>query len=122
MNHPLELRLEKAAFYRWVVAQEGRYELENGRVQQMTGATKVHARIVSNFVGELRQRLDLDAWSVTACDVAVEIGDNVRYPDIVVERLDAPGAPLVAERACLLVEVLPPRRSAAICASRRGNT
>jgi Uma2 family endonuclease len=108
MNHPLELRLDKAAFHRWVVAQEGRYELENGRVQQMTGATKAHARIVTNFMFELGGRLDRDVWSVTACDVAVEIGENVRYPDIVVERLDAVGTPLVAERACLLVEVLSP--------------
>jgi Uma2 family endonuclease len=108
MNDHSELRLDKAAFYRWVVQQQGRYELENGRVVQMTGATKAHARIVTNFIRQLGEQLDPDVWSVTACDIAVEIGANVRYPDVVVERLDAPGGPWVAEQACLLVEVLSP--------------
>ena len=108
MNQSIQLSFDKPSFYTWVVEQEGRFELENGRVIDMTGATKAHSRIVSNFVGELRQKVDLDIWSVTACDVAVEIGNNVRYPDIVVERLDASGGPLVAEHAVLLVEVLSP--------------
>jgi Uma2 family endonuclease len=108
MNQPLALHMDKAAFYRWVVEQEGRFELENGVVQQMTGTTKTHGRIVTNFIKELSAQLDAHAWSVTACDLAVEIGNTVRYPDVVVERLDAPGGDLVAEHACLLVEVLSP--------------
>lgn len=108
MNQSIQLTFDKPAFYRWVVEQEGRFELENGRVIDMTGATKAHSLIVSNFIGELRQRLDLDVWRITPCDVAVEIGDIVRYPDVVVEKLQASGGPLVAEEAVLLVEVLSP--------------
>ena len=77
-------------------------------VLDVTGATKAHNRVTSNFIGELRQRLDLDVWNVMAADMAVEIGNQVRFPDLVVEPLNAPGSPLVAEHACLLVEILSP--------------
>ncbi|MGQ0671800.1 MAG: Uma2 family endonuclease [Hyphomicrobium sp.] len=102
--------LSKAEFYRWVVHQpRGRYEFKDGTiVQQMTCATKPHNRIVSNFIGGFRSRLDLDVWSITSSDLAVEIENDVRYPDLVVERLDASGSPLVAEQAVVLVEVLSP--------------
>lgn len=102
--------MTKAEFYEWVVRQpQGRFELKDGRVvQQMTGASKAHNRIVSNVIFALGARLDRDVWSITASDLAVEIDEDVRYPDLVVERLDAPGPPLVAERADLLLEVLSP--------------
>ena len=108
MNQEIRLTFDKPSFYRWVVEQEGRFELENGRVIDMIGATKAHNTVVSNFIFELRLRIDADVWRVVPCDQAVEIEDNVRFPDIVVERLDAPGGPLVAEFAVLVVEVLSP--------------
>lgn len=109
MNAPLELYLDAKSFLQWVQGREGRYELERGRVvQQMTGRSKPHARLVSNFIGAIRARLDLETWSVTASDLAVRIGDSTRYPDVVVDRLDPPGDPLLAEQPALLVEVLSP--------------
>lgn len=108
MNQLTPVTFDKPSFYRWVVEQEGRFELENGRVIDTTGATKNHNKIVSNFIFELRLRLEIDVWSVVPCDQAVEIGNNVRFPDVVVERLDAPGGPLTAEHAALIVEVLSP--------------
>ena len=109
MNAPLELYLDAKSFLQWVQGREGRYELERGRVvQQMTGGSKPHARLVSNFIGAIRARLDLEIWSVTASDLAVRIGDSTRYPDVVVDRLDPPGDPLLAEQPALLVEVLSP--------------
>ncbi len=108
MNDRLQLSLDKPSFFRWVVDQEGRFELENGRVVDVTAATKQHNRIASNVQGEIRLQLDLDVWSVLSADMAVEIGPNIRFPDVVVERLDAPGGALVAEHAVILVEVLAP--------------
>ncbi len=107
---PYEPPITKAEFYAWVERQpQGRFELKDGRiVQQMTGATKAHNRIVSNFIFALGARLDRDIWSITASDLAVEIGDDIRYPDLVVERLDSPGPPLTAEHAVVLLEVLSP--------------
>ena len=108
MNQLTRVTFDKPSFYRWVVEQEGRFELENGRVIDMTGATKNHNTIVSNFIFELRLRLEANVWRIVPCDQAVEIGDNIRFPDVVVERLDAPGGPLTAEQAVLIVEVLSP--------------
>ena len=114
MNAPFQhpARVDKATFYRLTRDTPGKAELKDGRiVQQMTKTTKRHNRVVSNFIGTLRTALDLDVWSVTACELSLEIGGDVRMPDVVVERLDAPGPPLVAEQPVLLVEVLSPSTS-----------
>jgi len=108
MNQALRIPVDKPTFYRWVVEQEGRFELENGRVVDRTGASKNHNRLVTNLIVELHRKLDAVVWSITACYMAVEIGDNVRFPDVVVERLDAPGSELVAGQPAVLVEVLSP--------------
>ncbi len=114
MNAPFQHsgRIDKATFYRLTRDTPGKAELKDGRiVQQMTKTTKRHNRVVSNFIIALGSRLDRDVWSVTPCELSVEIGGDVRMPDIVVERLDAPGPPLVAEQPVLLVEVLSPSTS-----------
>jgi len=77
-------------------------------VVDRTGASKNHNRLVTNLIVELHRKLDAVVWSITACYMAVEIGDNVRFPDVVVERLDAPGSELVAGQPAVLVEVLSP--------------
>lgn len=107
---PYKPPMTKAQFSAWVVRQpQDRFELKYGRsVQQMTGASKAHYRIVSNFIFAFGARLDRDVWSITASNPAIEIGDDIRYPDLVVERLDAPGPPLTAEHAVVLLEVLSP--------------
>jgi len=108
MNQQIRPTMDKPAFRRWLVEREGRFELENGRVIDVTAGSKNHNRLISNFLFELRSRLDADTWTVLASDMAVEIGDSVRFPDLVVERLDAPGGPLAADEPRLLVEVLSP--------------
>lgn len=106
MNAPFSLRMTKAEFVRWVERQEGKYEWKEGRVVQMTNVTKAHARIVSNFIGELRNRLDLDMWSVTASDLGVEDDDFLRYPDVIVEPMDNDIHGRRAKAPVLMVEVL----------------
>ncbi len=107
MDTLLDTRLDKKAFYEWLDGQEGRYELEDGRII-MVRVSKGHTRIVSNFIAALRSRLDLDHWAVTASDLAVEIGEQVRFPDVIVEPMDDQVKALETTTARLLVEVLSP--------------
>jgi Uma2 family endonuclease len=85
MNAPFDLRLEKAAFDRWLLEQDRKYEWKEGRVVQMTNVTRAHARIVRNIVRALELRLDAGAWSVVTSDFGVEGGSFVRFPDVLVE-------------------------------------
>jgi Uma2 family endonuclease len=104
-NHPMT----RAEFARWSVAYEGpKCELVGGRIVQQSRTTKRHSEIVMNIAAALRARLDLDVWAIMAETVAVEPLDRTRLPDLLVERRDAPGPPLVATDPVLLVEVLSP--------------
>ena len=108
MNAPFSQGMDKAAFNRWVERQERKYEWKDGRVVQMPNVTKAHARIVANFLFAIGGTLDRDKWSVTASDLGVEGEKWVRYPDVIVEPMDADDKSRRAERAVLLVEVLSP--------------
>jgi Uma2 family endonuclease len=81
MNAPLDLKLDKQAFLNWAEGREGRYELKDHRVFMMTGASRNHWCVVS----VLRYLLDPSSWEVGASDLAVEIEEDVRYPDVIVE-------------------------------------
>lgn len=100
--------MTKAAFLRWVQRQERRHELIDGRVVMQAGVSKNHARLVIGVVTTLCNRLDMDVWAVTASDLAVEIGDNIRYPDVMVEPRDENGQALSTTNAVILAEVLSP--------------
>lgn len=108
MNEPMNLVLDKSAFLRWAEGREGHFELKGNRVVMMTGGTRNHARITSQIAVALSARLDLDRWAVTTADLAVEIGEDVRYPDVLVEARDAEGDALSTTRPILVVEVLSP--------------
>ena len=64
MTQPLDLRLGKAEFLRWVEGQPGRYELVGGRVVMMTGGSRNHAKIIIELGALLLNRLDRKRWSV----------------------------------------------------------
>jgi Uma2 family endonuclease len=100
--------MSKAAFLRWVQRQERRYELKDGRTIMQAGVSRNHARLVAKLLTALTTRLDPDVWAVTASDLAVEIGDDIRYPDVMVERLGGDGSALSTELPVVLVEVLSP--------------
>jgi Uma2 family endonuclease len=53
-------------------------------------------------------RLDPDVWNVGPTDFAVEIGPDIRYPDVVVEHVHPDGAALSTDAPIVLVEVLSP--------------
>ncbi len=108
MNAPLGLKLDKAAFCAWLDAQEQRHEWKEGRVIRRTDITRAHARIASNFICALSDRLGRDTWSVTASGPAVEGQDFIRFPDVVVEVFDTDDDGYRAEQPVVLVEILSP--------------
>jgi Uma2 family endonuclease len=56
----------------------------------------------------LTSSLEPDAWAVQVAEVAVEIGDDIRYPDVLVERFGGDDRDLSTDKPVLLVEVLSP--------------
>ena len=108
MNANAYVKVDKATFFRFIERQtEGRFEYEDGRiVQQMSGGTLDHMRIVQRFVSALEQQLDLNVWVVTSQGRGVETAKTVRYPDVVVEALGAAGKGLSTEKPVVIIEVL----------------
>ena len=105
---PFEAKFDKAAFLQWVQTQERRFELKDGRVIMQAGGTRQHVRLIGAITGVLFARINRDIWSVAPCDQAVEIGEDIRYPDVVVERLLDDGRSQTTEVPVVLVEVLSP--------------
>ena len=105
---PFEAKFDKAAFLQWVQTQERRFELKDGRVIMQAGGTKRHVRLIGSITSALITRLDRALWAVAPCDQAVEIGEDIRYPDVVVERLLDDGRSQTTEVPVVLVEVLSP--------------
>jgi Putative restriction endonuclease len=60
MNVQLPAHIDKPTFLAWVQGREGRYELVQGRVVMVAGASREHGKIVSNLVALLRSQIDLD--------------------------------------------------------------
>jgi Uma2 family endonuclease len=109
MNAPLDLKLDKAAFDRWLLEQDRKYEWKEGRVVQMTNVTRAHASIVMNIAFALSSRLDRDKWRIVASDFGVQdAGTFVRFPDILVEPLGGDMASRRSDAAALIFEVLSP--------------
>lgn len=108
MNSPLDLKMDKATFLRWASHQEGKYELVEGRPVMQQTPTRDHRSIAKNIERALDVRLDLDVWVVGRGDLSVEIGQETRVPDVMVEPAGLDGRAIVTDRPVLLVEVLSP--------------
>ncbi len=109
MNAPLDLTMDKETFLRWVERQDGRYELEGGRVvQQMTGGTFTHYRLISSFQALLGRQLDVTHWAVLPPGFAVDVGNRVRYPDVVVQALGLPSGALATTTPAVVIEIISP--------------
>ena len=106
MNVQLPLHIDKSAFLEWVQGREGRYELAEGRVVMMVGASRHHGMIVMNLAALMKARLDACEWTVIA-DFGLDTGPGtLRYPDIVVDRAGGRGGDFTATAPVLLAEVL----------------
>ncbi len=108
MNAPVDLKLDKATFNRWLLKQERKYEWKDGRVVQMTNVTRGHASIVMNIAMALGDRMDRDAWRIVASDFGVENETFLRFPDVLVELMGGELNARRSDRAVLLFEVLSP--------------
>ena len=109
MNVQLPAQIDKSTFLTWVQGREERYELVDGRVIMMVGASRAHGEIVSNLVVLLRRQLDRKKWTIIA-DFGLDAGPRtLRYPDVVVDQR-AGGSPKdhTATAPVLIAEVLSP--------------
>jgi Uma2 family endonuclease len=108
MNVQLPVHIDKPAFLAWVQGREERYELAEGRVVMMVGASRAHGLIVSNLVVVLRGQLDAQQWQVIA-DFGLDAGpETLRYPDVVVDQAGGNAGDYMATAPVLLAEVLSP--------------
>jgi Uma2 family endonuclease len=108
MNVQLPVHMDKAAFLAWVQGREERYELVEGRVVMMVGASRGHGLIVANLVVLLRNQINTEQWSVIA-DFGVDAGPRtLRYPDIMIEPAGANLTDYTTAEPVLLAEVLSP--------------
>jgi Uma2 family endonuclease len=108
MNIQLPSHIDKATFLTWVQDREGRYELVQGRVVMMVGATRGHGRIVMRIARLLQDQLDSREWEVIA-ELGLDAGpETLRYPDIVIDRAGGSDRDYTATTPVVLIEVLSP--------------
>lgn len=101
--------MDKAAFLKWNADREGtRCELKDGEIIMHPGVSRKHARIASAFVLAIANRLTFDIWDITGGDFAVEVGEDIRYPDVLVERRGTDGGAYATTDPVVLVEILSP--------------
>jgi Uma2 family endonuclease len=106
MNAPVQLRMDKHTFLRWAEGREGHYELSGGKVIMMTGGTRLHAYVTSDLETALKRRIDRTLWAIASADLAVAIGEDIRYPDVIIEAAGQNGDALTTDRPVLIAEVL----------------
>ena len=119
MNAPLDLRMDKATFLRWVQTQQGRYELVGGRVVMQDTGTLDHSDVAMAIYDVLRPRLPRRDWKISVGQWSVEIGEEVRVADVVVARAGLERKSVATDQAILLVEVLSPSSQGSDFGSKR---
>jgi Uma2 family endonuclease len=100
--------MTKEAFLAWVEQREERYEFAGGRAVMMVRVTRNHGRITRNLVIALGMRLDAERYDIFSESFAVDLGDSLRIPDVVVEPTNANGRGLETKVPILVAEVLSP--------------
>jgi Uma2 family endonuclease len=108
MNVQLPAHMDKPSFLAWLQGREGRYELANGRVVAIPGASLAHALIVSNTLALLQDQLDRQQWAALA-HFGIDAGPGtLRYPDLMVELAGGGARDYTATAPALVAEVLSP--------------
>ena len=89
--------------------EEGKFELARGRVVcNMIVASRGHAHVCSNLIGELIRLVDRDRFDIGAADFAVRTKVGVRSPDIVVDPASSQRRELSTTTPIFIAEVLSP--------------
>ena len=108
MNARFELNMDKPTFFRWVQDQHERYDWVDGKAVMQQGSTKHHNRVAAEFLFQLKSQLNRDDWLVFGTDFAVDLGEQVRYPDVMMLKLGGDGHDMSTDEPAVLVEVLSP--------------
>ena len=99
---------EPAAFVRWAEGREGRFELADGQITMIVGATIRHEKLVARLAYLLGAALDPAMFTVASGGLAVAVPGGIRYPDVTVHEGAFEPGDLVARRPVLVAEVLSP--------------
>ena len=108
MNAQFELAMDKQTFLSWVQTQLHRHEWVKGRPVMQQGGSWNHGRIAMRFVKLFGNLLDESQWSILGGNLAVDLGDEIRFPDVMVARNQEDGKVLSTDAPVVLVEVLSP--------------
>jgi Uma2 family endonuclease len=100
--------MSKEAFFAWVERHDQRFKYSGGRAVMMVRVTRNHSVVTKNLIAALTARLDFAKYDVAAESFAVEAGDSVRFPDVVIEPAQSDGHALEAKAPILIAEVLSP--------------
>lgn len=96
-------------FFDWIVHQEGRFELVNGQIRMMAGATTQHNIVKNNLTVALTSAARRCGCSSTTSDSGVRTGDrSIRYPDLVVDCGPSPPDAMTVSSPTILIEVSSP--------------
>ena len=110
MNAVLKPRMTLQAYLIWENAQVERHEFHDGEIFAMTGARRIHGRVVSNLSRRLSEALDGSPCQVFSEGMKVQVGDDtILYPDVFVtcDRGDL-ATEQIFRAPMLVVEVLSP--------------
>jgi Uma2 family endonuclease len=111
MSDPAYRLLDADEFLEIDFGPERKAELVNGLVRMMAGGTSAHARVQTNVLAYLRNRLRGTSCRPFGSDMAVRTGEHsVRYPDVSVICRDAgvQDSDKASSSAKVIVEVLSP--------------
>jgi Uma2 family endonuclease len=100
--------MTKAEFCAWVERSGDRYEYVNGRAVPMPLVTRASALTMSNFLCALGTRMDRDSYDVAPSGFAVDMGDVIRFPAVLVEPAQTNGQAMAAKAPLLIIEILSP--------------
>ena len=104
-----ERLMEADEFLAWCAKQEGRYELVDGEIVAMAGASDRHDQIVVNITAALHGRLKGKPCRPRSADFAVRTKRRImRRPDVLVDCGDRRNDMLEASQPTAVFEVLSP--------------
>jgi Uma2 family endonuclease len=96
-------------FLAWVAGQEGRFELVNGEIRMMTGATNQHNIVKENVAFALMPAARKSGCRATTSDTGVRTGErDLRYPDVVVDCGPVAPTEMTVATPTIIVEVSSP--------------
>ena len=100
--------MTKEAFLAFIDEREERYEFVGGRAVMMVNVTRNHAVVTVKLIVALNHRLSADRYDIAAAEFAVNVGPNVRFPDVLVQPRLTDGSAREAKSPVLIAEVLSP--------------